>query len=83
MMVVKHSGMVFLSTHKAPSRDRALDHLVSVWPISEYLARTKHKPTVAARIRRLNPNGKPEGDRPRGWNPKGPSAQQRKRWSRR
>ena len=41
-----------------------------VWPIDEYLARTNHRPTVADRIRRLNPDGKPEGAKPRGWNPK-------------
>jgi len=42
---------------------------VSVWPIEEYLARTKHRPTVRERIRRLNPAGKAEGERPRGWHP--------------
>lgn len=39
---------------------------VHVWPIEEYLIRSKHKPNVAARIARLNPNGKPEGEIPRG-----------------
>lgn len=40
-----------------------------MWPIDEYLARRKHGPRVAARISSLNPNGKPEGAKPRGWNP--------------
>lgn len=40
-----------------------------IWPIEEYLARRKHTPAVAERIRRLNPNGKEEGSRPKGWHP--------------
>lgn len=40
-----------------------------IWPIEEYLARRHHGPAVAKRIARLNPNGKEEGLRPRGWHP--------------
>ena len=38
-----------------------------VWPIDELLVRKKFKPTVQERIRRLNPNGKEEGEICRGW----------------
>lgn len=40
-----------------------------IWPIEEYLARRNHGPNVAARLKRLNANGKPEGELPRGWDP--------------
>lgn len=40
-----------------------------VWPIEEYLARTRHGRKVRERIQRLNPNGKPEASWPRGWHP--------------
>ena len=39
------------------------------WHIDTYLARARHKPNVAARIRRLNPDGIAAGEWPRGWHP--------------
>ena len=38
--------------------------------LDEYFAARPHKPNVADRIARLNPNGIEEGCMPRGWNPK-------------
>lgn len=40
-----------------------------IWPIEEYLTRTKHRRRVRERIARLNPAGKEEGDAPKGWHP--------------
>jgi hypothetical protein len=40
------------------------NHIVPQWPIEEYLARVDLDPAEAERIRRLNPNGKLEGDNP-------------------
>lgn len=57
---VEHSGKIWksLGWH--------VELGVPVWPIEEYLARTKHGKSVAERIARLNPDGKPEGERPHG-----------------
>lgn len=44
-----------------------------VWPIEEYLVRTRHGPAVRERIARLNRDGKLEGEEPRGWHPHGRS----------
>jgi len=55
---IRHSGRSFTSL--------GFDGRYFIWPIDEYLARTNHGPAVQARIRRLNPNGKPEGELPRG-----------------
>ena len=63
---IVHSGAMWISLGTGP-------HGNPIWPIDEYLVRTKHTLSVAERIRRLNPNGKEEGYMPRGWHPKGPS----------
>lgn len=60
---IEHSGRSWSSLGLWPIRGGLF---VEIWPIEEYLVRSKHKPTVAARIARLNPNGKPEGEAPRG-----------------
>jgi hypothetical protein len=60
---IEHSGWQFRSVGTGKVR-RA-----PIWPIQEYLVRTKHGPAVRERIARLNPNGKEEGERPRGWHP--------------
>lgn len=62
---IRHSGWSGVSV----GYDERLERYI--WPIDEYLARTKHGANVAARIRRLNPDGKVEGERPRGWHPSG------------
>jgi len=59
-----HNGVTWHSLGTGPRGHQ-------IWPIEEYLIRVKHTPNVAARIKRLNPNGKEEGARPRGWHPKG------------
>lgn len=41
----------------------------SPWRMEAFIARKKCKPEVAARIRRLNPNGFAEGSWPRGYRP--------------
>lgn len=61
---VEHSGQVFHAVACDPTTGER------VWPIEEYLARSKHKKTVAERIARLNPYGKLEGERVRGVHPK-------------
>lgn len=61
---IEHSGHVFNSCIWSYSAH------AYVWPIEEYLCRTNHTKSVAERIERLNPLGKPEGERPKGWNPK-------------
>jgi hypothetical protein len=60
---VTHSGKTFGAVGCTPSGHR-------IWPIEEYLIRSKHKPTVAARIRRMNLYGKVEGAKIRGFHPK-------------
>lgn len=60
---IQHSGCSFTSVGYAEWFD------AYIWPIEEYLVRTKHGRNVAARIRRMNPDGKPEGAHPRGWHP--------------
>jgi hypothetical protein len=61
-LFIDHSGVHWISGGRGPNG-------YAVWPIDEYLVRRRHRPEVAARIRRLNPNGKEEGSRPRGWHP--------------
>jgi hypothetical protein len=51
----------------APLRHTAIGGYV--WPIEEFIARKKCKPRVAARLRRLNPNGVEGGSFPRGYHP--------------
>lgn len=41
-------------------------HGRSIWPIEEYIARTDHTPEEIAELKRLNPNGKEEGEMPIG-----------------
>lgn len=67
-MIIEHSGGKWESLGFAYGE--WVKREVPVWPIGEYLARTSHGPAVKTRIERLNPKGKPEGDKPRGWNPK-------------
>ena len=62
-VTIRHSGQSFTSLRYGK--------YAPVYPIEEYLVRRKHSPAVAARIKRLNPNGKEEGSRPRGWHPQG------------
>ena len=64
---VTHSGQTFVSLGDA-GRD-FWGFILPIWPIEEYLARTWHGARVAARIKALNPNGRAEGERPRGWYP--------------
>jgi hypothetical protein len=60
--IVDHdTGAIFRSLGK-----RARSH---IWPIEEYLDRTKHGRQVRQRLMRLNPEGKEEGCTPRGWHP--------------
>ncbi len=61
---IEHNNKTWISLGTGP-RGRP------IWPIEEYLIRTKHTKNVSERIKRLNPNGKEEGARPRGWHPKG------------
>lgn len=63
-VAVEHSGQTFHAVACDPKTGER------VWPIEEYLARSKHKKSVAERIARLNPYGKPEGERVRGVHPK-------------
>lgn len=58
---VTHSGQTWTSLGRTKYGE--------LWPIGEYLARTKHSPAVAERIRRLYPHGKEEGSMTRGWHP--------------
>lgn len=37
-----------------------------IWPIEEYLARTVWSPDMVAHLQRENPNGKLEGELPKG-----------------
>lgn len=62
-VTIEHSGRVHEAVGCEPSGNR-------IWPISEYLVRRKHKRSVAERIERLNPYGKPEGESVRGVHPK-------------
>lgn len=62
MHEITHSG----HTWELLGRDK---FTTAIWPIGEYLARRKHGENVAERIARLNPNGKSEGERPKGWHP--------------
>lgn len=68
---IEHSGQIFVSEYRGAD--------LRIWPIEEYLARRKHSPPVAARIKRLNPNGKEEMTRPRGWHPWRLSKRRRKK----
>ena len=57
---IEHSGHVFNSCVFDTKRG------VYVWPIEEYLCRSKHSRGVVERIQRLNQNGNAEGELPRG-----------------
>lgn len=61
MRQISHSGHTFTSL--------GIKNGNTVWPIKEYLVRRKHSKNVAERIDRLNPNGKEEGEGPRGYYP--------------
>jgi hypothetical protein len=54
---VTHSGVTWLCLGYGKQRR-------PIWPIEEYLIRTNHTPEEEERIRRLNPNGKEEGEAP-------------------
>lgn len=60
--VIRHSGHSYGSTVRESGGIGAY-----IWPIEELTARRKFKPTVKARIERLNPHGKAEGSICRGW----------------
>ena len=60
MYVISHSGGTWGSLGRGKNGGQ-------IWPIQEYLVRTNHSPAVAERIERLNPNGKEEGEWPRGY----------------
>jgi len=64
MYVISHSGGTWGSLGRGKGGNQ-------IWPIQEYLVRTNHSRNVAERIERLNPNGKEEGEAPRGfhWSP--------------
>jgi len=56
---IEHSGQTWTSLGVGPN-DRP------VWPIEEYLARTNHTPERVEHLKKMNPNGKEEGEAPDG-----------------
>lgn len=59
-LVIERDGLVLVSPGRGPTG-------LPLWPLEELFSRRKFKPTVEARIRRLNPSGYfEEGTRIRG-----------------